>query len=72
VPLAGLIDVAQERARLERDLAKLTGELEGLERRLANADFAGRAAPEIVAATRARAAELRDQIAKLRGMLENL
>ena len=72
VPLAGLIDVAQERARLERDLAKLTGELEGLEGRLANADFAGRAAPEIVAATRARAAELRDQIAKLRGMLENL
>jgi len=72
VPLEGLIDFDKERTRLERDLAKLRGEHEGLERRLANQDFISRAAADVVATTRDRAAELRDQIAKLRVMLEAL
>jgi valyl-tRNA synthetase len=72
VPLEGLIDFDQERARLERERQKLAGESEGLERRLANSDFINRAAADVVAATQARAAELRDQVTKLQGMLENL
>jgi valyl-tRNA synthetase len=72
VPLEGLIDFDKERARLERDLTKFQGEYEGLEKRLANPDFVNRAAPEVVAATQTRAAELRDQIAKLRDMLAAL
>jgi valyl-tRNA synthetase len=72
VPLEGLIDFEQERARLEREHAKLQGEMEGLERRLSNPDFVERAAPDVVATTRQRSIELREQTARLRAVLEAL
>jgi valyl-tRNA synthetase len=72
VPLEGLIDVEKERARLERELTKLTSEYEGLEQRLANQDFVNRAAADVVAQTRHRVAALSDQINKLRATLEAL
>ena len=72
VSLTGLIDFEQEKARLEKDLAKKAGELAGLEKRLGNADFVQRAAPDVVEATRAQAAELADQIAKLKAMMDSL
>ncbi|MEP7337420.1 MAG: valine--tRNA ligase [Acidobacteriota bacterium] len=72
VPLAGLVDFDKERARLEKDIAKLSNELIGLEKRLGNADFIARAAAEVVAASRERAAELNDQIAKLQSTIEAL
>jgi valyl-tRNA synthetase len=72
VPLEGLIDFDKERARLDKELNKLTGEREGLQKRLANQDFIRRAAADVVATTRARAEELEDQIAKLRAMIEAL
>ena len=72
VPLEGLIDFDKERIRLETELAKLQGEREGLERRLANADFVSRAATEVVASTRARSTELDGQVARLRVMIDSL
>ena len=72
VSLEGLIDFDKERARLEKELGKIVGEREGLENRLANQDFINRAAPDVVAVTRDRSAELMDQIAKLRSMIEAL
>jgi valyl-tRNA synthetase len=72
VPLQGLIDFDKERVRLESELAKLQGEREGLERRLANADFVSRAAAEVVASTRARSVELDGQVARLRVMIDSL
>jgi valyl-tRNA synthetase len=72
VPLEGLVDFDKERARLEKDIAKLSNELIGLEKRLGNADFIARAAAEVVAASRERAAELNDQIAKLQSTIEAL
>ena len=72
VPLTGLIDFEQEKVRLEKDVAKKAGELAGLEKRLGNADFINRAAAEVVEATRAQAAELQDQIAKLQAMAASL
>jgi valyl-tRNA synthetase len=72
VPLAGLIDFEKEKARLQTTLAKLAKELEGVEKRLSNQDFISRAAEDVVAETRSRADELRDQMAKLRVAVENL
>jgi valyl-tRNA synthetase len=72
VPLEGLIDIDKERSRLEKELGKMMGELEGLEKRLANQDFISRADPDVVADTRERAAELTDQITKLKAMIETL
>ncbi len=72
VSLEGLIDFDKERARLDKDLTKMVGECDSMEKRLANPEFVNRAAPEVVAATRERSAELADQIAKLRAMIETL
>jgi valyl-tRNA synthetase len=72
VPLEGLIDFDKERARLEKEVGKLMNELVGLEKRLGNADFIARAAADVVATSRERAAELKDQIAKLRATIESL
>jgi valyl-tRNA synthetase len=72
VPLAGLIDFEKEKARLQTTLAKLAKELDGVEKRLSNRDFISRAAEDVVAETRARADELRGQMAKLRVAVENL
>lgn len=72
VPLEGLIDFDKERARLEKELGKLIGEREGLQKRLSNRDFISRAAADVVETTRARAEELADQVTKLRAMIEAL
>ena len=48
VPLAGIVDVAAERARHEKELGKVRKELEGLEKRLANPEFTAKAPAGIV------------------------
>ncbi len=72
VPLEGLIDFEKERVRLQQMLEKLNKEFESVEERLANADFTQRAAADVVAQNRERAAELQDQIGKLKSMIETL
>ncbi len=53
LPLADIIDVAQEKARLEKSLQKLGKELGGLRGRLKNPKFMDSAPPEVVEETRA-------------------
>lgn len=72
VPLEGLIDFDKEKARLEKEMTKLAGEREKLEKQLGNQDFVKRAAADVVAAARQRAAELDDQMVKLRATIESL
>jgi len=48
VPLAGLLDIAAERARLTKDLAKIDAELDARNRKLANESFLERAPAEVV------------------------
>ena len=72
IPMAGLFDLAAERARLERELAKLAGEAEGLAKRLANPQFVERAKPEVVAESRARLAEIQQRQARLSATLGEL
>jgi valyl-tRNA synthetase len=72
VPLAGLIDVGAERARLEREEEKLAREIEKLAARLANEGFVARAPAAVVEKERARLAELnaaRETLARQRGKL---
>ena len=54
IPLAGLIDLDAERARLNKDRAKAEAEAEKVRRKLANADFVARAKPEVVEENRER------------------
>jgi len=58
IPLEGLIDFAQERARLSREKEKLEKEAGKLEAQLGNADFVERAPAEKVEALKLRQAEI--------------
>ena len=57
MPLAGLVDVEAEKARIGRDLAKADNEIAHLEKKLGNPQFVEKAPPEVVAEQRARLAE---------------
>lgn len=48
VPLSGIVDIAGEKARLDKELAKVSKDLEQSSRKLANHDFRAKAAPEII------------------------
>ena len=72
VPLEGLIDFAQERARLAREREKLEKESSKLEAQLGNADFVQRAPAEKVEELRARVADIAERNAALNQMLEAL
>ena len=72
VPLAGLIDVEAERARLTKDSEKVNREIDSLERKLSNASFVERAPKEVVDENRKRLADYRDQAAKLTDSLNRL
>ena len=72
LPLAGVIDLGAERARLERDRTRALGEAEKVARKLANADFVTRAKPEVVAENRARAQAALADAARLEAALRRL
>ena len=72
VPLEGLIDFAQERARLSREKEKLEKEAVKLKAQLGNADFVERAPVEKVGELRARMTEIAQQQAALDQNLEAL
>ena len=72
VPLAGLIDFAQERQRLSKEKEKLAAEASRLEAQLANPQFAERAPAEKVAEVRARLADIAQRTSQLDQTIENL
>jgi len=75
VPLAGLIDVAAERARLDKEIAKRSQDLGRIEGKLGNAGFVAKAPADVVAKERERAAEIQsaiDTLTKQRTALEAL
>ncbi|QAA76474.1 MAG: Valyl-tRNA synthetase [Candidatus Bipolaricaulis sibiricus] len=71
LPVGDLVDWGAVRERVRRDLEKTTAELDRLEGRLANPQFRGKAAPEVVAKAEAEAAELRARRARLERYLED-
>jgi len=57
LPIADVIDVAQERARLRKEIARLDGEIAKFEKKLANEGFLAKAPPEVVEEQKERRAE---------------
>ena len=70
--VAGVIDVAAERRRMEKDLAAARSEAEQAERKLANADFTAKAPAAVVAKTRQRLEAANADIARIEQRLEVL
>ena len=63
--VAGVIDVAAERRRMEKDLAAARSEAEQAARKLGNAEFTGKAPAPVVAKTRQRLEAANADIARI-------
>ncbi len=72
LPLAGLIDIDEEKARLEKTLGKLGKEIAGLKGRLNNPRFAESAPEEVVEEARDNLAAREEEEAQLRAALARL
>ena len=70
VALAGAVDLAAERARLEKEIRRVTESVEFLRAKLARPDFVDRAPAEIVARERERLAAEEARRAKLTASLD--
>ncbi len=72
LPLAGIIDVAAEKARLAKEIAKAEGEMGRIEKKLASPGFVEKAPEEVVEENRERLAEYAAQKQKLSEALVRL
>ncbi|MBU6302707.1 MAG: valine--tRNA ligase [Verrucomicrobia bacterium] len=72
MPLAGLIDVAAEKARLDKELEKIARELAKSQGKLANESFVANAKPEVVQLERERLGEWQDRHDQLLEMIRKL
>ncbi|NLS03489.1 valine--tRNA ligase [Rhizobium sp. P32RR-XVIII] len=72
LPLGSLIDLAAEKARLEKAIAKTEGEIARINGKLSNEKFVANANPEVVEAERERLAEFQSQIASLKVALSRV
>jgi len=72
LPLADVIDLEAERARLSKEIEKLDKEITGYDKKLANENFTSRAPEEVVEEQRERRADAAETKAKLESALERL
>ena len=70
IPLEGIIDVEVERSRLSREISRLEGQVEGISRKLENADFVAKAPPQVIEKEKAKLDNFRETIETLRSSLE--
>ncbi|MGN6489483.1 MAG: valine--tRNA ligase [Devosia sp.] len=72
LPLAGVIDIAAERARLTKDIRKEDDEIEKIDRKLNNEQFVAKAPPEVIEEQRQRRADAVERRARLAEALARL
>ena len=72
LPLLGVIDVAAERARLMKEMAKCDADIARVDHKLGNADFVARAPEEVVEGEKEKREEAQARKAKIAEALERL
>lgn len=72
IPLKGLVDVAQESARLSKEIEKLSKDAKRYQAKLGNAKFVDNAPADVVVEEKRRLAEVETAIAKLQTKLEQI
>jgi valyl-tRNA synthetase len=72
LPLAGVIDMATEKARLEKAVAAVDSDLAKMDAKLNNPSFMSRAAPDAIEEAQERKADLSGQRSKLEAALKRV
>ena len=72
LPLAGVVDLAAERARLEKEIAKCDADIQRVDKKLENKDFVARAPEEILELEKERRREAEERKTKILEALERL
>jgi valyl-tRNA synthetase len=72
IPLEGIIDLDAERKRLEKEITRLQGLVDGIERKLANASFVEKAPKNVVEKEREKQKNITMNMEKLKANLEQL
>ncbi len=72
IPLDGIIDIAEERARLQKTFDKLAKEIGGLKGRINNPAFVASAPEEVVDEARANLEAREEEAAKIKAALDRL
>lgn len=72
LPLAGLLDIGQEIARLEKEVATLTSEVERVDKKLANQGFVAKAPAKVIEEERAKQADYSEKREKVLARIAEL
>jgi valyl-tRNA synthetase len=72
LPLEGLLDVAAEKLRLQKELEKFEKELQGIRGRLDNEGFRARAPADVIEKDEAKAQELTERMGRLKDTMGRL
>jgi valyl-tRNA synthetase len=72
LPLAGIVDFAAEKMRLEKEMARVDSDIARIDGKLGNADFVRRAPEEVVEGEREKREEAAARRAKIEEALERL
>ena len=72
MPMAELVDLEKEKARMEKELKKNSDELQKLNTKLANPGFVNKAPEHVVKAEQERAVKLTELVAKLEEQLKTM
>jgi valyl-tRNA synthetase len=72
LPLADIIDMGAERARLMREIDKCKAEIAKIDAKLANESFVAKAPPEVVEENRERRADFEETLKRLQAALKRV
>ncbi len=72
LPLAGMVDMAKEKTRLEKEKENLAGFVKNLEAKLSNPGYTDNAPKEVVEKTRQMLAEKKEELKKIDTTLAGL
>lgn len=71
VPLEGLVDFEKERERIQKEIERLEGFLNGITRKLSNAGFVHNAPADVVEKEKKKQSDTEENLAKLREQLKD-
>ena len=70
IPLEGIVDIAGEKMRLQKELVKVEKDLQQSSKKLANRDFMEKAAPAVIKKEEEKLKELKERHAVLEDALK--